>query len=144
MDLDDFNFQEPLDFHPIKIKLNSGIVTILNGFDLSFTYGGVMEGAPGEFLNQIIMEDIKEFKKWGERKMYCISPSPEDYQKVLPFFCCFAWLHSYSTAQDQTADGSELVIQWFEKSIDEKPIPQLIENAVKGIDWSKEAEDFWF
>lgn len=141
---DIFDFSEPFDFYPIKITLNSGIETQLKGFHLSMTYGGVMEGAPGKELNELTIEMIQGSKKFGDRKLFLSQVGELDLDKPLPYFSCFAWLSSYGPANDIYADGSEMVIHWFENSIQDRPIAQIIEEAVKNLNWEKEADDFWY
>lgn len=144
MNFENFSTQEPFDFHPIKIKLQNGGQAHLNGFHLSFTYGGLMEGIPGEEVNQMIIEEIKKSKIWGQRKIYSISPNKEDFLKTLPLFSCFAWLTSYEFAKNPYADGSELVLHWFEKSMEGKSVQEIIQNAVEQVEWENEAEDIFF
>jgi hypothetical protein len=143
-DLDSLDSAEIDDYNPIKIKLESGIETILDGFHLDFTYGGVMEGRP-EGFNQSILERLDKYTGFGpRRKLYCIPPDPKDVRPTLPLFLCYARLYSWEPSEDPNDHGTELVIQWFEKSIDDRPLPQLIEEAVKEIDWKKEAVGFMF
>lgn len=144
MNFEGLSYPEPLDFHPTKIKLQNGGQAHLNGFHLSFTYGGLMEGISSEEVNQMIIGQIKEFKIWCQRKIYSISPNKVDFLKTSPLFSCFVWLSSYEFAKDPFADGSELVIHWFEKSMDGKSIQQMIQSVIDQIDWENEAEDYLF
>lgn len=137
-------FGEVYDFHPLKIKLDSGIETQLDGFHLSFTYGGVMDFGSFEDINQDIIKGIQMKRVFGDRKMYYIPLDPKDYMAMLPLFSCFAWLSSFEPTQDPNDHGSALVIQWFEKSMDNRPLQQIIQEAVKKVDWNKEAEGFMF
>lgn len=144
MNFEDLFYQEPLDVYPVKIKLQKGGDANLSGFHLSFTYGGLMEGAPGKETNQIIIDEIRDFKVWGKRKVYSISPREEDLEEALPLFSCFAWISSFAPVKDPLSDGSELVMHWFEKSMEGKSIQQMIQSVIDQIDWENEAEDYLF
>lgn len=144
MNQDIFGSNEPYDFHPIKITLSSEIETQLDGFHLSMTYGGVLEGRPDFDFNRSIIQGIKRFNGFGERKMLMYRADQINLNQHLPYFSCFAMLYSYTVCKDQFAHGSELLIHWFEDSVQSKPINQIIEEAVKEIDWIEHAEDFYF
>lgn len=144
MNFESLSFSEPFDPHPIKVKLNNGKYANLESFHLSFTYAGLMEGAPGKETNQIIIDEIRDFKVWGKRKVYSISPREEDLEEALPLFSCFAWISSFAPVKDPLSDGSELVMHWFEKSMEGKSIQQMIQSVIDQIDWENEAEDYLF
>lgn len=143
-----FDFDDPQnynDFYPIKITLDSGIQLKLKGFHLAFTYGGLIEGDPlQETVLEFIKEEIRVPKNWGERKLFSVAAKEDGLNTLLPLFSCYARLTSEAPAQDPYADGSELVIHWFENSIQDRPIAQIIEEAIKELDWKKEADDFWY
>jgi hypothetical protein len=42
------------------------------------------------------------------------------------------------------ANGSQLIVSWFEQSIAKGSIPQIIKKAVRKIDWIENVEDFSF
>ncbi|SFO60373.1 hypothetical protein SAMN04488519_10914 [Algoriphagus ornithinivorans] len=144
MNFESLSFPEPFDPHPIKVKLNNGKYANLESFHLSFTYAGLLEGTPGKETNQIIIDEIREFKVWGKRKIYSTVPREEDLKEILPLFSYFAWISSFATAKDPLSDGSELIIHRFEKSMEGKSIQLMIQSVVDQIDWENEAEDYLF
>ncbi|WP_100629745.1 hypothetical protein [Algoriphagus formosus] len=137
--------KEDYNFHPVQVTLNSGLELTLKGFHLTFTYGGLIEGNPlqGSVI-EFIKEEIRVPKNWGERKLFSIPAKEDGLNTLLPLFSCYAYLTSDIPAGDSFADGSELVVHWFEKSIQDRPITLVIEEAVKDLNWKNEADDFLY
>lgn len=137
--------KEDYNFHPVQVTLDSGLELTLKGFHLAFTYGGLMEGNPlKESVFEFIQDEIRVPKNWGDRKLFSISAKEDGINSLLPLFSCYAYLTSDIPAGDPFADGSELVVHWFEDSIQDRSIPQIIEEAVKDLDWKNEADDFLY
>jgi hypothetical protein len=56
---DDFLLRNSFNSYPTTILLDSGIETTSKGFHLGFKYERVMKGAPGEELNEMLLNSIQ-------------------------------------------------------------------------------------
>lgn len=59
----------------------------------------------------------------------------------LPPWLCLAWLTCLEPVNPEFM-GSELVVIWFTHDVSSMPIGDLVEAAVKGLDWESLAADF--
>jgi hypothetical protein len=97
------------------------------------TYGGCLEGAaPKALIIKRMIDDIT--KMWGKRAMLVREPEGDGEQ--LPPWVHAVWLNGSGMSPD--ADGSELVVVWFDNN---KPDSSGI---VDKDEWVKHAADFWY
>lgn len=151
----------------MRLRLADRTITI-DSFYVTRTYGGMLEGIPTSDLNTTLIESAKKkiAKLWGERKVHVLTPTvkpmprPQGYPEVafrhgepemLPKFQCHAWLDS--TALTKEGHGSQIVLVWWVDQVESfsiqpsggsKPatIPELVEEALRGVKWENVAEDY--
>ena len=125
------------------IKLDSGIEVKVDSFIFGRTYAGLIEGSPNKSLNKRIFKHAKyPVSSWGIRKVLKIKPTKKEFRTELKPICCAVWLTSEPIKFKY--HGSELVVIWFGKLLEGKPIEEIIKEGIKGIDWKKNAKDFYY
>lgn len=130
----------------VSIQLNCGRCATIEGFHISTTYGGLLEGSPTSELNLEIIEHAKKSPSeyWGsDRATYLTPPTRSQHinSEYLPPYVCTAWLTS-PTPIDSNFMGSELVFIWFVHDAYSKPPSELLCDAVKHLNWEAVAKDF--
>jgi hypothetical protein len=120
----------------------------IDGYHLSRTYAGLLEGKPGHAINQELVEDFTRslVKVWGPRTTLVIWPEGGPVStptSELPAWTCAAWASSdFSLSEDD--HGSELVVVWFEASIANVSIEKCATQVLLSLDWQKHATGFWY
>lgn len=129
----------------ISFQLNSGREVSLVSFSFTFTYGGLLVGAPNEERNREKILKAKYPSEWGTRNFLVIQPSENEIKTQLKPICYCAWLESDSiNSTDDTSDGSNLIVIWYGDSPDQKTINDILVSDLKNLDWDKHAENFNF
>lgn len=114
------------------------------------TYGGCLEGAPPA---EAMIESAKNHiqKMWGKRSTLIIepalkeipvrrSPALDEFPKMLPQYQHAVWVNSFAPIS-KDADGSELVIIWWDDNIGST---DNIHSIMENVEWNKHAADFWY
>jgi hypothetical protein len=117
-----------------RIKLANGLDVGVDSLKMLGTYSGVLEGAPGENLNNHLLEDIKE--KINEKGYYVRYPSNEEIMNRLPKCRLEAHLTSYYTSEDNY-DFSHVTAIWFDDIDKSMSIKDILQNGLKDLDWGK-------
>jgi hypothetical protein len=128
------------------LKLDCGRDVVLDDFFYSRTYSGLLGGGPDHELNEHILEEAKRrvVKVWGPRKTHVIPPAVNDVDPAhprLPPTLMIAWLYCIDPI-DPRRMGSELVVVWFTGECHERPIAEVVFDAIHGLPWQELAEDF--
>jgi hypothetical protein len=127
----------------IELNLNNQKLVTVNAFTLDFTYGGLLTYQTSEGINRKLFERANYPSNWGNRKVLKLKPKEIDFKTILePCYYC-VWLKSDSI-NDQNADGSELVVIWFDDIPTKKSIEKIIDKGIRHIDWEDNAENFKF
>jgi len=150
----------------MRISTNDRRTITIDSFYVTRTYGGMLEGLPTRDLNTSLIESAKKIEKlWGQRKIHVVTPAtrpvapyggdvadPRSRQliesaaahyknpEILPKWQCFAWLDSTALAEE--SHGSQVVLIWWADEVESFSIPELVEDALRGIKWEDVAEDY--
>jgi len=109
---------------------------------ISRTYDGSLEGIPS---SQIIIKEAKDYaqKLWGTRATVVCSPEAIEVayskEEVFPPWQHLIWISDIDPVKDINADGSELVIIWWDKIFNRD-----IDYIVSKINWKEQAKDFYY
>lgn len=125
----------------MQVQLNCGRDIRIDGFQLGYTYGGLLEGIPNKRMNENIFQRTSYPLNWGERKVLKIKPNKDDFNTALKACYYSVWLHSNDPI-DTRYHGSELVVIWFDERPNNRTIEEIILSGIKDIDWLNNAEDF--
>lgn len=123
------------------IRLASGLEVSVISIEMSGTYSGVLEGAPGKDLNNELLRDVLELD--GEEGYYIKMPSEEQIASRLPKCKLEVHLESYFTAPD----GSEFSLVraiWFEDIDKNRTLKEILQTALQDLDWVKHCKGFYF
>ena len=130
----------------LDVRLDCGQSVSVEAFMYDLTYGGLIEGAPNESLNIMIMERalIRHEALWGERQTYMIPPAmdvSDPAHPTLPRLNLHVWL---TCAEPITPmfDGSQLVVTWFVGECHTQPLAKVISSAIQHLPWKHLARDF--
>ena len=125
--------------------LDCGVRVDMRGFNVSTTYGGLLEGSPNRDLNKLLVARARVEMQplWGERTTHLIQPAIiEDARyPCLPSYYLSVWLISDEEILGSSC-GSELVVVWFRGKFDDLPLSAVIAEAVKDLPWKSLASDF--
>lgn len=127
------------------VTLDNGKKVYIDSFHSGITYSGWIIGNPYHTeANEYEIESIRRTaeKVWGQRATHVIRPqchSDPEGEKALPAYKCAVWLLGPPKGD---ACGSQLVVIFFTDSLYDRPLEQVIEEAVHDIEWEKLAEDY--
>jgi hypothetical protein len=128
------------------MKLDCGRDVMLDSFDYSRTYAGLLEGLPNSEMNGRIIERALVYRDstWGKRKVHLIQPTlnlTDPAHPALPPVLMRAWLVCFNPV-DPAFMGSELVVDWFTAECHTEAIADVVFRAVRGLPWEQLARDF--
>jgi hypothetical protein len=132
----------------LRYVLACGRRVHVESFTYGRTYAGFLEGTPGEFINQLTLEDVRnQFGvDPGGRGRHLIEPEldrsyPE--AELLPPACFTAWLECRDavTPGSESWIGSELVVVWFGNVPRLDRLGELIGDAIRDLPWDDLAVD---
>ena len=140
----------------MRVNVAGRSITI-DSFYVTRTYGGMLEGLPTSDINTHLVESAKKkiAKLWGDRQTHVVKPTikpfpmpevPADFirrhgdPEMLPKFQCHAWLDSDALTKE--GHGSGVVLIWWADETEAFSIPELVEEALRGIKWESVAEDY--
>lgn len=106
-------------------------------FYIKLTYENINLNSSYQVINKRILRDLPVPECWGDKKLVKVYPK-EVLDQKLPHYTFYAWITSGPIDIESLA--SELVIVWFEESIDQN-IMSLLERQLADIDWSEKARD---
>lgn len=101
------------------------------------TYGGCLQGIP-TYEDRVDSAKNKSKNLWGKRPIFIIEPDLKE--KMLPLWVHIAYISNDAISKE--AHGSELVVVWWDDSMDGSP--DNIYSMVNRVDWNQYAEDFWY
>jgi hypothetical protein len=128
------------------LTLDCGREVMLDAFDYSRTYAGLLEGRPNAEMNDRIIERAQTAREesWGKRAVHVIPPdvdATDPAHPALPPVLLRAWLICFQPV-DPAFMGSELVVVWFTTDCHTEPIADVVFRAVRGLPWEQLAYDF--
>lgn len=130
------------DKEDLTVKLDSGETVKIHSFSFSSTYSGLISGRiDDEEFNTETFDSASYPKNWGVRKVLKIKPDSKEFQKGFKECCFSVWLTS-SIPVAPGYDGSELVVIWFNDLIAGASIKEIVQSAVRSINWEGNAQDF--
>ncbi|CCG52264.1 Protein of unknown function [Flavobacterium indicum GPTSA100-9 = DSM 17447] len=119
----------------IELIIEENIKVRIIQLSQDFTYEGLLEGYPSDFINKMVLENKEErAKKILEiENVYCLNPQEKnrlsDNKFELPSITCMALLKSNQVFKDNKMDFSCLGLIWFQEDlafpIDDKIIEQI-------------------
>jgi len=118
-------------------------VVTVKAFTMDFIYDGLLTADTSEDLNKKLFERVSFPPKWGERPLLKLTPREPGFKGVLPRCYYSVWLSS-TWAKDNQADGSELVVIWFDEIPSKISIEDIITKGIEEIYWEAHAEDFYY
>lgn len=130
----------------LNIQLDCGHSVSVEAFMYDLTYGGLIEGAPNESLNTMVMEHalIRHEASWGKRQTYMIPPAmdvSDPAHPTLPRLNLHAWL-TCAEPIEPMFDGYQLVVTWFVDECHTRPLAEVISSAIRHLPWKQLARDF--
>lgn len=130
---------------PFSVRLNCGTTVSVISTHYDRTYGGLLEGQPGQKVNAFILKGIKDGPThWGVRKSHFIEPLLDwtnPSHPRLPPVVFSAWLTS-NHPLDPRYCGSELVVTWLTDECHFDSMSDIVARAVRGLTWRSLAGDF--
>ena len=114
---------------------------------MMLTYLCMIDGLPWKGHIQRQIESVEQYvsKKWGGPITKLIKPKIYDEHSasaILPGLTLMAQVSS-NVSRHSEEDGTWLKLVWFADNADEKPITDLVSEALQHVDWKSEADSFW-
>ena len=146
----------------LLFSLTDGRQVEIDGYSVSRTYGGMLEGLPTRDGNEAVIRHAQRDlgKLWGKRKVHVVQPKVTPITpgpglradaiarypnaERLPEFMCMAWASSFKTILPSgDACGSHAFLIWFQDlaSMNESIIEQ-VKRVLSGLSWAEVAEDW--
>ncbi|MCY2977864.1 MAG: hypothetical protein NTU79_04265 [Planctomycetota bacterium] len=137
---------------PSTVELASGREIALVRLYQFRTYEGLIEGLPTRERNARKVPYIcNEAAELWKIRVHLIEPSettieydgkyPFGTPAILPGTVCFGLFSSLQPARDNSKDGSELTIVWFQNDF-AFPIDDSVRQAIRTLDWDSIAVDY--
>jgi hypothetical protein len=128
----------------LSLTLDCGRRVMLDAFEYSRTYGGLLEGLPNAEINSRIIEGALAERSWGLRKTHLIPPevdTRDPRHPELPPALLRAWVWCNDPINPAFM-GSSLVVVWFAHECHADTIADVVFRAIRGLPWEQLAEDF--
>ena len=131
----------------IALVLGGGRKIFMESCYFGKTYAGLLDGNPSEQVNSEIVESSAEIAKriWPDEPVVVLGAGSckMDAASRRPSVLCAAHFVSYEYAKDDAADGSSLVVVWFQhQSL--AICPAEVDSIFDELDWAKFARDFYW
>jgi hypothetical protein len=128
------------------LKLDCGRDVALDEFCFSRTYSGLMVGAPDQETNDEIIERAKRRMDpvWGTCKTHVIPPVINISDPAHPHLPPVLWRAWFFCTEpiDKRFMASELVVVWFTEECYDRPIAEVVFEAIHALPWDELAQDF--
>ena len=124
----------------LEYRLPGGRTVQVEEFCFRVSTLGFLAGRE-ERIREKIVEEIPKLLRaqfWGNYGLV-IKPVPEG---PLPAYVLMAALASDQPVSDPSADRSRIVLCWLSNDV-ETPLPQLIEQEIRDVQWERCAVDSW-
>lgn len=124
----------------IEFGLANGRKVSLDAMHIAPSLAGVLEGTD-DGIRRGVLRDARRSDMLGERPVHVIEPPNLPLRLAgLPHWHIRVWLQSDTPLSPDRA-GSELVVAFFVDTITDRPINEIVADAVRTVDWSAHAED---
>jgi len=126
--------------HGLEYRLPGGRTVQVEEFCFRVSTLGFLAGRE-ERIREKIVEEIPKLLRaqfWGNYGLV-IKPVPEG---PLPAYVLMPALASDQPVSDPSADRSRIVLCWLSNDV-ETPLPQLIEQEIRDVQWERCAVDSW-
>jgi hypothetical protein len=125
----------------MEININGRTYNIRN-FYFDYTYSTLLAGSPNREINEDILTRIKKpYGSWAF-KMHQLPITEEQMNGVLPKCYFFSDISSDPINPDFCESG--ITLFWLGNAPGDRNISEMVENALKQVNWKKEAMDFDF
>ena len=125
----------------MNITMNDGRVISLDSYDVQRSYAGQMEGRPGTEMNNFIIESLRR-----DSSIHVILPQldlSEPKWPKLPRYQVRCMLRCHQETPDSEF-GTYLGVAFFCDDVATKPMPEIIEETVRDLDWAELASEWIF
>ena len=126
--------------------MDCGRRVTLEGLYFDYTYSGMLEGRPNDFINNHIIEQTKNKPNIfpGAHQPYLIPPEidrTDPERPILPPVRMWISLLDHEPI-DPKFMGSSLVVICFVHTFTGRPVENVIAEVIRPLDWNSLAHDF--
>jgi hypothetical protein len=124
-------------------RLDCGERVSLRGLHCKTSWEG-MDGRADLVARRILQRAPKFMDQtWGKRNTLLFPFELNEHPPTIPQWQLHALLINYGFKLSEEADGSQLEVILFRKTIVGCKIEDLVFDAVRSIDWRTQASDWW-